>query len=78
MISSMNFNDSFVLLKCFGLEVNKKLFGNFYQSMLPSVFPSYISCIGKISLIQVMPKVAVMACLSVASNNNDDYKLHNV
>ena len=39
MISSMSFNDSFVLLKCFRLAPNEKFCGKLYLDMLRSVFP---------------------------------------
>ena len=46
MISSMSFNDLFVLLKCFRVALSKKLFGKLYLGMLRSVFPPYMSCTG--------------------------------
>ena len=77
MISSMSFNDSFVLLKCFGLALSKKFFGKLYLGMLRSVFPPYMICTGKNSLVYVIPKVAVMVCLYAAPQNNYNYSHNN-
>ena len=70
MISSVSFNDSFVLLKCFGLALSKRFFEKLYLGMLRSVFPPCMSYIGKNSLVYVIPKVAVMACLHAAPKYN--------
>ena len=51
MISSMSFNGSFALLKCFGLALRKKFFENLSLGMLRSVFAPYMSYIGKKSLV---------------------------
>ena len=63
MISSMSFNDSSVLIKCFRLALNRKLFEKLYLGTLRSVVPPYMSCIGKNLLVYVMTRVAMMACL---------------
>ena len=67
MISYINFNDSFVLLKCFRLALSEKFYGKLYLGILNSVFSLYMSCIGKNSLVYVIPKVAVMDGLFVYS-----------
>ena len=66
IISSMSFNDSFVLVKCFRLALSEKLFGKVCLGMLRSVFPPYMSCFGKNSLVYVIPKIVVMASLFAA------------
>ena len=77
MISSMSFNDSFVLLKCFGLALSKKFFRKLNLGMLHSVYPPYTSCIGKNSLVYVILKVAMMACLYAALKINYSYGYNN-
>ena len=77
MISSMRFNDSFVLLKCFGLALSENFYRKLYLGMLPSVFPPYMSCIGKNSLVNVIAKEAVMACSYAVSKNNYNYSHNN-